>query len=62
MSKQQEDTMHEIYEEVEKKGLRKKFNAQMKKMKKQEKHKYKTICEGWEYALKKLKNNGRNPK
>ena len=35
MSKQQEDTMHEIYEEVERQGLRKKFNAQLQKMKKQ---------------------------
>lgn len=55
MSKQTEDTMYAIYTEVEKKGLRKKFNLQMKKMNKQDKHKYKTVCESWEYALRRIK-------
>jgi hypothetical protein len=49
-----EDTMYFIYEEVEKKGLRKKFDKQVKKMDTQEKHKHKDVCEIWEYALKKI--------
>jgi flagellar hook-length control protein FliK len=55
MSSQQEDTMYRIYEEVENKNLRKKFNKQLKKMSTQDKHKYKTSCESWEYALKRIK-------
>jgi hypothetical protein len=55
MTKQIEDTMYEIYEEVEKKGLRKKFDKQMDKMENQDKHKWKTICEKQEYALRRIK-------
>ena len=44
MSKHTEDTMYEIYQEVENNNLRKKFDKQLKKMLKQPKHKYKTIC------------------
>ena len=51
-----EDTLWFIYEEVEKRGLRKKFDKQVKKMDAQEKHKYKTVPEVWEYALNKIKN------
>ena len=51
-----EDTLWFIYEEVEKKGLRRKFDKQVKKMDTQEKHKYKTVSEIWEYALNKIKN------
>ena len=49
-----EDTLWFIYEEVEKKGLRKKFDKQVKKMETQEKHKYKEVHEVWEYALKRI--------
>ena len=49
-----EDTLWFIYEEVEKKGLRRKFDKQVKKMKTQEKHKYKDTKEVWEYALKRI--------
>ena len=49
-----EDTLWFIYEEVEKKGLRRKFDKQVKKMETQEKHKYKEVHEVWEYALKKI--------
>ena len=49
-----EDTLWFIYEEIEKKGLRKKFDKQVKKMDTQEKHKHKDVCEIWEYALKKI--------
>jgi len=55
MSKQIEDTLYEIHQEVEKKGLRKKFNEQLRKMANQTKHKYKTACERWEYALIRIK-------
>ena len=49
-----EDTLWFIYEEVEKKGLRRKFDKQVKKKETQEKHKYKEVHEVWEYALKKI--------
>ena len=55
MSKQQEDTLYNIYTEVEQKGLRKKFDKQLRKMRTQSKHKFKTACERQEYALKKIK-------
>jgi len=55
MSKQIEDTLYEIHQEVEKKGLRKKFNEQLRKMATQPKHKHKTACERWEYALIEIK-------
>ena len=55
MSKQTEDTMYEIYMEVQQKGLRKKFDKQLKKMSTQSKHKWKTMCEKQEYALRRIK-------
>ena len=55
MSKQTEDTMYAIYTEIEQKGLRKKFDKQIKKMSTQSKHKWKTICEKQEYALNQIK-------
>ena len=55
MSKQTEDTMYEIYIEVEKLGLRKKFDKQLKKMQKQSQWKWKTVCERQEYALMRIK-------
>ena len=54
MTKQTEDTMYRIYTEVEEKKLRRKFDKQLKKMETQEKHKYKDVCEVWEYALKRI--------
>ena len=55
MTSQTEDTMHAIHTEVTQSGLRDKFNKQLKKMSKQAKHKYKTVCEKWEYALRRIK-------
>ena len=55
MSKQTEDTMYAIYNEVEQKGLRKKFDKQLKKMQKQSQWKWKTVCERQEYALMRIK-------
>ena len=50
-----EDEMMFIYQEVEEKGLRDKFDNQLAKMRTQEKHAHKTANERWEYALNKVK-------
>lgn len=50
-----EDTLLNIYHEVEDKNLRDQFDTQCKKMESQDKHKYKTIAEKWEYALYRIK-------
>jgi hypothetical protein len=55
MTKQQEDTMYEIHTELTQSGLWDKFNAQLKKMETQNKHKWKDVCESWEYALRRIK-------
>lgn len=49
-----EDTLMEVYLEVDKRGIKDKFEEQCKKMNSQEKHKYKTIAEKWEYALNRI--------
>ena len=49
------EALYKIKEEIEKDNLRKKFNKQLKKMELQEKHNHKTVCETWEYALKRIK-------
>lgn len=54
MSKQTEDTMYEIHQLVESKGLRGKFDKQLTKMLTQDKHKWKSVCERWEYAYNKI--------
>ena len=55
MTKQQEDTMYEIHTELTQSGLWDKFNAQLKKMETQDKHKWKNVCESLEYALRRIK-------
>lgn len=50
-----EDILLEIYYEVEKSNLKDKFDKQIKKMKSQDKHKYKTVAERWDYALYRVK-------
>ena len=55
MSSQTEDTMYAIHTELTQSGLWDKFNKQIKKMDTQKKHKWKTVCERWEYALKRIK-------
>ena len=55
MSKWQEDLLYEITMSVDKKGIRKKFDKQLKKMDTQIKHKYKSVSEKWEYAYNKIK-------
>lgn len=51
----QEDYLHEMYNIIENEGLRGKFENQCRKMEGQEKHKYKSVCEKWEYALYRIK-------
>ena len=56
-----EDLFYEITESINREGLKKEFDAQLKKMNGQEKHKYIETREKWRYAhdkvmkLKKLK-------
>ena len=55
MSRQEEDTLMEIYLEVEKKGLRERFDKQLKKMNNEDKLHYKSMTEKYEYALRRIK-------
>ena len=55
MSRQTEATMYEIHTELTESKLWGKFNKQLKKMNTQEKHKWKSSLERWEYALKRIK-------
>ena len=49
-----EDFWWNITEEINKKGLKKEFDAQLKKMESQDKHKYKESRARWEYAYNKV--------
>ena len=49
-----EDFWWETSEQLEKLGLRKKFENQLDKMRYQEKHQYKDSRERWRYALDKV--------
>ena len=57
-----EDFWYEITESIEKEGLKKEFDAQLTKMRQQDKHRYKEVKDRWQYAYdkvskqKKLKN------
>ena len=55
MSKWQEDLLYDITMSIKRKGIRKEFNKQLKKMDKQVEHKYKSVSEKWEYAYNKIK-------
>ena len=50
-----EDILNEVYEEVQNNGMREDFDEQINKMRHQEKHKFKTVSEKWEYALYRIK-------
>jgi len=52
---QYEDFFWDVTKELDELGLRKEFDTQLKKMRSQEKHKYKEVRERWEYALNKIK-------
>jgi len=45
-----EDLWYEIHESIEREGLRKQFNAQLKKMDEQAEHRHKDTREKWSYA------------
>jgi len=49
-----EDFYYEIYTIVHNKGIHEKFYKQLDKMKFQDKHKYKTNRDLWEYAYRKI--------
>ena len=57
MNSHTEDVMYEIHTAVTENKLWDAFNAQLKKMRAQNKHKYKTSSERWEYAFNKVKRN-----
>lgn len=49
-----EDAFYEIHDDIAEKGLKKQFDAQLSKMRLQDKHKYKSTKEMWEYAHNKV--------
>ena len=49
-----EDTFFEIHDDISEKGLKKQFDAQLEKMKFQDKHRTKSVKEMWEYAHNKV--------
>ena len=55
MTSQTEDIMYEIHTALTESKLWDAFNAQIKKMQTQNKHKWKTPVEKWEYAYDKVK-------
>ena len=54
---QYEDLFYEIYDEVTNNNLNEEFNIQLSKMEFQDKHKYKSVKEKWEYALSRIKED-----
>ncbi|MAB65313.1 MAG: hypothetical protein CL662_00590 [Bacteroidetes bacterium] len=60
-----EDIFWEITESINKKGLKKEFDAQLEKMSHQDKHRYKETRDKWQYAHSKVikeYSNGRSNK
>ena len=51
-----EDLFWEITESVNRMGIRKEFEAQLEKMRYQDKHKYREVRDKWDYAFNKVKN------
>lgn len=49
-----EDRFYEIFTLIETQGLQKKFSAQLKKMREQDKHKFLDALERQEYAFKRI--------
>jgi|TARA_B100001778_G_scaffold304896_1_gene283181 hypothetical protein len=49
-----EDLFYDITESIDSKGLRKEFDAQLDKMRRQDKHKYKDTRDRWSYAYDKV--------
>jgi len=60
-----EDVFWEVSESINKKGLKKEFDAQLEKMSYQDKHRYKETRDKWKYAHDKVikkHSNGRDNK
>mgnify|MGYP003626484468 FL=1 len=51
-----EDFWYEVTESIEREGLKKQFDEQLKKMNNQDKHKYKDSKDRWSYAYDKVKS------
>jgi len=49
-----EDFWYEITESIDNLGLKKEFDAQLNKMRHQDKHKYKEVRDRWDYAYHKV--------
>ena len=49
-----EDIFYEITDDINRKGLRKEFDAQLTKMRHQEKHKFLETRDRWKYAHAKV--------
>ena len=52
-----EDIFYEVTESINKLGLKKEFDAQLEKMRSQDKHRYKEVRDRWEYAYRKVIKN-----
>ena len=55
-----EDEFYEIYDKIERYGLRKEYDMQMTKMQSQDKHKYKEMKDRMRYACDKVISNLKN--
>jgi len=49
-----EDAYYEIYDKVKKENLKNEFDTQLEKMARQDKHKFKSTKERWEYAYSRI--------
>tara|TARA_R100000908_G_scaffold64518_2_gene48782 strand:- start:2258 stop:2455 length:198 start_codon:yes stop_codon:yes gene_type:complete len=54
-----EDLWYEIHDSIEREGLTKEFEEQLKKMTNQDKHKHLDTRDKWSYACTKVINNKR---
>jgi len=57
-----EDFIYDIFEVLEKEQLKELFYKQLEKMKWQEKHRYNSLRENYEYAFNKIIKNYKNKK
>ena len=57
---QYEDIFYEITESINNLGLKKEFDAQLEKMRHQDKHRYKEVRDRWDYAYQKVIRNYEN--
>lgn len=55
-----EDEFYEIYDKIERHGLRKEYNEQIEKMRLQDKHKFKETKDRMQYACNKVVNLNKN--